>query len=437
MLTDKEVKQAKPKDKPYKLGDRNGLHLYVTTSGHRSWRYKYRIAGKERRIVFGTYPEMSLVDARERLDETRKQIRDGGDPQVIAARAKLVGATSSSKNFEAVAREWHHQQIDRWKPVHADDVITSMERDLFPDLGSWPVDQIDIPMLLAVLRKVEARGAIETAHRLRQRAQAVFRYARGIGINNINPAADIGTALKLVPKKRRWPALKEQSQICALMVCVDQAGASPVTRLASRFLALTAQRPGMVRHAEWREFENIDWSNEQADISRALWHVPASKMKQELHLRDNEEFSHKIPLPPQAVEVLRLVRQMTGRAKFVFCSGRSGNEPMSENAIGYLYNREGYKGRHVPHGWRSSFSTIMNSLSERRADGNDRLIIDRLIIDLMLAHTPAGLSEAELIYNRAAYPERRRELAIIWADLITKEIPSIAGILETRRRGRD
>lgn len=104
MLTDKEVKQAKPKDKPYKLGDRNGLHLYVTTSGHRSWRYKYRIAGKERRIVFGTYPEMSLVDARERLDETRKQIRDGGDPQVIAARAKLVGGTSSSKNFEAVAR---------------------------------------------------------------------------------------------------------------------------------------------------------------------------------------------------------------------------------------------------------------------------------------------------------------------------------------------
>jgi len=270
MMTDTKVKQAKPKEKPYKLGDRNGLHLYVTTSGHPSWRYKYRIAGKERRIVFGTYPEMSLVDARERLDETRKQIRDGGDPQVIAARAKLVGGTSSSKNFEAVARDWHQQQIDRWKPVRADDVITSMEKDLFPDLGSWPVDQIDIPMLLAVLRKVEARGAIETAHRLRQRAQAVFRYARGIGINNINPAADIGTALKLVPKKRRWPALKEQSQICALMVCVDQAGASPVTRLASRFLALTAQRPGMVRHAEWREFENIDWSNEQADISRAL-----------------------------------------------------------------------------------------------------------------------------------------------------------------------
>jgi len=169
MLTDNAAKHAKPKDKPYKLSDRNGLHLFVTPSGHRSWRYKYRIAGKERRIVFGSYPEMSLLDARERLDETRKLIRDGGDPQVIAARAKLVGGMSAARNFEAIAREWHQLQVDRWKPIHAQDVITSMERDLFPLLGTWPVDRIDVPMLLAVLRKVEARGAIETAHRLRQR----------------------------------------------------------------------------------------------------------------------------------------------------------------------------------------------------------------------------------------------------------------------------
>jgi integrase len=202
-----------------------------------------------------------------------------------------------------------------------------------------------------------------------------------------------------------------------MLADIDRAGASPVTRLAARFLALTAQRPGMVRHMEWSEISSINWGSPSADISEAVWTVPAEKIKQELHLRSDEAFEHKIPLSRQAVETLRAVRLLTGWARYVFPNARSGREPMSENAIGYLYNREGYKGRHVPHGWRSSFSTIMNEQAERELGTDLRLLADRLIIDLMLAHTPAGMSASELRYNRARYMDRRRELAQRWADM--------------------
>ncbi|MBN8830948.1 MAG: integrase arm-type DNA-binding domain-containing protein, partial [Sphingomonadales bacterium] len=285
MLTELQVKQAKPEAKPYKKADRNGLHLYVSPTGHKSWRFKYRHGGKEGRMVFGTYPDMSLAEAREVLDDTRKQLRQGIDPNVLKVRARLGVASAEGRTFESVAREWHEQQVDRWKPVHANDVITSMERDLFPDVGGCPVDQIDIAMMLAVLRKVEKRGAIETAHRLRQRAERVFRYARSIGIPNDNPAAELTEALKPVPKAKRWPALGSVEEIKPFLARIDLAGASPVTRLASRFLALVAQRPGMIRHAEWGEFKGIDWLDPASDVSNALWHIPAAKMKQELHLR--------------------------------------------------------------------------------------------------------------------------------------------------------
>ena len=201
-------------------------------------------------------------------------------------------------------------------------------------------------------------------------------------------------------------------------------------------MALTAQSPGMIRHMEWDDISGIDWGDAEADTSNALWKVPAEKVKQELHLGSDEAFDHPVPLSTQAVEALRAVRWLTGRSPFVFPGARSGLKPISENTIGYLYNREGYKGRHVPHGWRSSFSTVMNERAERELGSDVRLLADRMIIDLMLAHTPPGMSASELRYNRAAYMERRRELAQEWADMIMEGTIPVTEIIKSPRRKR-
>ena len=352
------------------------------------------------------------------------------------ARRKLVGGRDERQTFEAVARDWYEQQLPRWKPVHANDVITSLERDVFPHIGALELGEIDEPVLLAVLRKVEARGAIETARRLKQRVGTVFVYARGLGIKVDNPAVAVGAALKPVPPAKRYPALVKVDGVRQLMHDVDRAQASPVTRLAARLLALTAQRPGMVRRMTWEQLSGIDWKDALASSPEALWTIPADEMKLELHLRDDEAFEHCVPLAPEAVATLRGVRWLTGRSPYVFLSSLSGLTPISENAIGYLYNREGYKGRHVPHGWRSSFSTIMNELTERELGSDVRLLADRMIIDLMLAHTPPGMSASELRYNRAAYMERRRELAQEWANMIMEGTIPVAEIIESPRRKR-
>nr|WP_233397087.1 site-specific integrase [Qipengyuania sp. YIM B01966] len=289
-----------------------------------------------------------------------------------------------------------------------------------------------------MLRKIEARGAIETAHRIKQRVAKIYQFANAEGGDFVNPAADINEALAPVPPAQRYPALVRLSDIREMIAKIDRAGASPVTRLASRLLALTAQRPGMIRLMQWEDVAGVDWADLTSSMTEAMWIVPASKMKQELHLRRDDAFNHPVPLSRQAVDVLRAIRLFTEQSKFVFPSIRSGTEPMSGNAIGYLYNREKYKDRHVPHGWRSSFSTIMNEMVERKAGQDERMLADRLIVDLMLAHTPKGMSAIELRYNRAAYLPRRRELAQQWADLIMEGAMPLAEIMESpRRKPRD
>ena len=430
-LTDAQVKTARGKDADYRLADTGGLRLQVSKTGHRSWRLRVRIGGREQLIVLGNYPAMTLKQARDARDDAKRLLRDGIDPR---ARRRAFAAADPGDSFEAYARAWHENQKSRWSDVHSADVLKSMERDLFPDLGPMAVGAIEQRAFLAVLRKVEDRGAIETAHRLRQRADKVFRFAKSVGSPNSNPAAEVGDALKPTPPGRRWPALLNVDHVRALVRDVDAAGASPVTRLASRFVTLTAQRPGMVRRAVWSEFQGIDWNDESVDAAEAVWRVPAARMKQELALRQDEEFDHVVPLPRQAVETLRAVRSLTGGSAYVFCSGWDANNPMNENALSYLYVREGYRGRHVPHGWRASFSTVVNGVVERSNSGPDRLLLDRLVIDLMLAHIPPGMSATELLYNRNKYPERRRELAVMWADIVMSEAIPAGDLLASPRR---
>lgn len=434
MLTVVAVKSALAKAKNYKLADSGGLHLFVSTTGHKSWRFKYRFGGKERRLIVGSFPGMSLADARKARDDAKRVLDERQDPGLVKRRRKLTRSAPSALTFEQFAREWHAKQASRWRPVHASDVIRSLERDVFPTLGLHDVADIDEDMVHEVLARVEARGAIETAHRLRQRISQVFRYAKIKKATANNPAADLGLLLAVVPKARRRPALLLVSELRELLQTVEHAGASPVTKLASRFLALTAQRPGMVRRMRWEHLKGIDWSCAESSADTALWRVPAADMKQEFDLRQDEAFDHLVPLAPETVAVLRAVRMLSSNAPYVFPSARSGSEPMSENAIGYLYNREGYKGRHCPHGWRAAFSTIQNERAAAAIKTQEVKAFNRLVIDLMLAHFPKGLSETELIYNRAAYMDRRREIAREWAVLLLAGLGDAANLLDGPRR---
>ncbi len=434
MLTEKAILAMAPRDKAFKTPDSGGLYLHVSPAGTRSWRFKYRSGGKEKLLVIGRHPEVSLKSARLARDEAKRALASGRDPALEARRVKLVGQGRSEDTFEKWARAWYEDQKSRWKPVHAADVLESMARDLFPVIGAFPVTDIDEPLLLSALRKVEQRGAIETARRLRQRAERVFRYAKAAGAGNGNPASEVREAMQPVPRKRRWPALTKIEELRSLVQAVDAAGAMPTTRLASRFLALTAQRPGMVAGLPWSEIENVNWSDPESASPDALWRVPSGRMKLDVDLREDSDWDHEVPLAAAAVDVLRAVRMLTGRGPLVFCSARSSHDPLSSNAIGYLYNRIGYKGRHVPHGWRSAFSTVMNARSERAQPGADRLVIDRLIIDLMLAHVPTGMSETEFRYNRNRYTERRREIAEDWARLLVDGLIEPSTLLSGRRR---
>lgn len=412
-LTDLQARKATPRAKDYKLADTGGLYLYVTRSGFKSWRLKYRFAEKEKRMVIGPYPDVTLVKAREERDRAKALLRGYRDLGLEELEKKQAAFAAATATFERVAIAWHEIQTGRWSPVQTKKVIQAFRRDVFPAFGSLPIAEIDGRTVLAMLRKVEARGAIDTAKRIRQHVSAVFCYAMVEGICSTDPAVSLGLALKPTVKKGRQPAVRGLDEARQLLRDMEASTSSSLTKLASRLLALTAVRPGVVRAARWSEFEGIDWQDQGTDAAAAAWRIPPVRMKLELDEKSDDAFEHVVPLQPQSVDLLRAIHQRTGRFEFLFPSVRSTRMPMSENAIGYMYARNGYSGRHVPHGWRATFSTIMNAraIIARRPD-------DRAIIDGMLAHCPTGLSASEMAYNRAVRMERRRELANEWADLL-------------------
>jgi len=271
------------------------------------------------------------------------------------------------------------------------------------------------PLVLGVLREIEARGAIETAKRVRQRISAVFVYGIAQGVVENDPAEKLGKVLKPL-RKGRQPAITDIERLRQMIKDAEEDNARPITRLALRFLALTAVRPSELRGARWGEFEDLDGR-------KPLWRIPAARMKGDLDRKEEPDGDHLVPLARQSIAVLRALWPLTGSCDLLFPSNRHTHRPMSENAIGYLLNRAGYHGHHVPHGFRAAFSTIMNEWAERH--GKDH---DRQVIDLMLAHVPK--EKVEGAYNRAAYMPRRRELAQIWADMLAKGLPAPAVLVE-------
>ena len=397
MLTDAQARKAKGGEKPYKLTDGGGLFLLVGTSGHRSWRLKYRFGGREKLLTFGAYPDLSIVEARERREAAKRAIREGRDPSVEKKQDRAARAIGTSHTFEACARAWHELNKPRWSTTHSRNVIDSMEKDLFPAIGGLPVKDVTEAILLDALRRVEGRGAIETASRIRQRASDVFAYAAAAGLRTGDPAAVVKSLLKPKPKATRQPAVTGLDDLRQLIADVEAERASPITKLANRLVALTAVRSAVQRNARWEEFEGLDGP-------RPLWRVPPATMKLALRLKDDQQFEHLVPLSRQAVEVIEAVRPLTGHLPYLFPNDRHAHRPMSENAVRALIIRAAdgaYRARHCTHGYRSSFSSIMNEW--RRREGRPD---DREVINLMLAHVVED--KVEFCASRATHHASHR-----------------------------
>lgn len=421
MLTDAKIKAAKPQERPYKLADSGQLYLLVSPAGGRHWRMNYVFGHneqgkpKQQTLSFGSYPEMTLTEARKRRDEAKAQLRDGLNPGMQRRIALRAVRAEGENTFERLARKWHEQRKSTWSKVHAADVLNSLERDIFPLIGSWSMSAITAPVLLDVLSVVEKRGAIETAHRLRQRISDIFVYAIVTGVAEANPAASLAKALKRKPKPKPQPALIDLAEVREMLIACEAQRCRATTKFAFRFSALTAARPNEVRFARWHEMEGLEGD-------APLWRIPAARMKGDQDRKAEVDGDHLVPLSRQAVDVLTTIAPITGDLPVVFPSDRHLHKPISENTLRALLIRAGYYQRHVPHGFRAAFSTIMNSRAVTLSLPNDRAIID-----LMLAHVPPN--KVESAYNRAAFMDRRREIAQEWADLLMEGLPRAASLL--------
>ncbi|MDZ4164312.1 MAG: integrase arm-type DNA-binding domain-containing protein [Smithellaceae bacterium] len=386
-LSDAKVRNSKPREKPVKLFDGGGLFLLVTPKGGRLWRMKYRYEGKEKLLALGSYPEISLADARGRRDEARRQIAKGIDPGAVR-KAMKQAETAETETFEVIAREWHEKFKLNWTDGHAETTMRRLERDLFPWTGGRPINQIRAPELLTVLRRIESRGALETAHRIRTIAGQVFRYAIATGRAERDPSGDLRGALPQ-PGEKHHAAITDPKEVAPLLRAMEGYQGHFVTKCALMLSPLFFVRPGELRHAEWAE----------VDLDEAVWNIPASKMKMKQ--------PHIVPLCRQAVSILAELKELTGASKYVFPSGRTYARPMSENAILAALRRMGYdKETMTGHGFRAMARTILDEVLSVRPD----------LIEHQLAHAvrdPNGRA-----YNRTAHLAERRKMMQAWADYL-------------------
>jgi integrase len=388
-LSDTAIRKAKAREKSYKLYDENNLFLLVhpkaDDKGGKYWRLKYRYAGKERVLALGVYPEVTLAEARDKRDAARRLLRDGIDPSQKKRQDRRQARVDAENSFEVVAREWHAKQRPSWTKDHAERVLVSIEKDVFPRLGSRPIVQITAPEILDVLRVVEKRQALDVAGRVRQRVNAVFRYAIHSGILTHNPAADLAGALK-TRKVAHRPALT-RAELPEFFGKLSAYDGHELTRLALRLMVLTFVRSGELRGARWTEL----------DTTRAEWRIPAERMKmRELHI---------VPLSRQALEVIDQLRPLSGHLDVVFPSQNDGDNVMSENTLLYAMYRMGYHKRATVHGWRATASTILNEMGFKPD-----------VIERQLAH--AERNKVRAAYHRSQYLEERRAMMQAWADLL-------------------
>lgn len=387
-LTDIAARSAKPREKTYRISDANGLYLEISPTGGKWWRLKYRFGTKEKRLALGVYPEVSLKDAREKRAEARKLLANGVDPGEIKKAARTGHDECSENSFEVVAREWHTKFTPGWTASHAKTIIDRLTRDVFPALGARQIDKIKAPELLSALRRVEARGALETAHRIRTVCGQVFRYAIATGRAERDISADLKGALPpSIPS--HLAAVTDPVKVAELLRAIDNYLGSSVVKGALQFASHTFVRPGELRLAEWTEF----------DLDGSTWNIPAARMKMKV--------AHLVPLSTQSLSILRELQAITGRRRFVFPCHRSKSRPMSNNAINAALRRMGYeKDEMTGHGFRAMARTILDEELQVRPD----------FIEHQLAHAvrdPLGRA-----YNRTSHLVERRKMMQVWSDYL-------------------
>jgi integrase len=385
-LTDTAIRNAKAKEKPYKLSDEKGLYLLVNKAG-KYFRFDYRYAGKRKTLALGVYPDVKLIDAREKRDEARKLLQNDVDPAQYRKETKAMQKEHVANNFEAVAREWFTKNNHIWTEGHSKTIIRRLELNIFPWLGTRPVASITAPELLAVLRRIESRGALETAHRVKQICGQVFRYAIATGRAGRDPSADLRGALP--PRKpKRMSTITDPKQISGLLRAIDGYEGHLITRCALRLAPLVFVRPGELRQAEWQEIK----------FEQAEWKIPAEKMKM--------GSPHIVPLATQTVELLKEIEPLTGRGRYVFPSLRTTERPMSNNTVLAALRRLGYAKEEMSgHGFRAMASTVLHE----QGWASD-------VIERQLSHTERNSIKAA--YNHAQHLPERRKMMQAWADYL-------------------
>lgn len=411
MLSDTQIRTTKPGAKPIRLYDERGLYVEITTSGGRWWRFKYRFAGKEKLLSMGTYPDTGLKAAREKRDRARALLEDGVDPGEVRRAEKASRSELAVNSFEAVAREWHTTiHSAQVSAGHAARTLIRLEQDVFPWLGGLPIGEIKPPQLLQAMRRIEARGAIETAHRALQACGQVFRYAIATGRAERDPTPDLRGALKPV-LVQHMAAITDPKRVGELLRAIETYKGMPITRAALQLAPLVFVRPGELRKAEWAEF----------DLDVAQWRIPAARMKR----TKQEKLSgvdHVVPLSRQAMTVLRDLHPLTGHGRYLFPSPRTGERPMSDNGVLSALRRMGFPSDEMTgHGFRAMARTLLA----------ERLNVDEAIIEAQLAH--AVKDSLGRAYNRTQFLEQRRKMLQTWADYLDK-LREGAEVIPIRRR---
>lgn len=386
MLNDIQIKHAKPQAKTYKLTDGSGLQLEISPTGGKWWRLRYRFEGKEKRISLGTYPEVSLREARERRDQARKLVANGVDPSLARQAQKASRKESLANSFEVVAREWFDRKEDDWVPSHGTRILRRLERDIFPKIGQIPVADLTAQILLSVLRKIEERGAIETAHRALQNCGKIMRYAVSTGRAERDPTPDLKDALKTV-KPTHFASVTDPIEVGKLLPLLDGYSGGYAVRAALKLAPLVFVRPGELRNAKWADI----------DLDKAEWR----------YLVPKTQTPHIVPLATQAVSILEELQPHTEHSEFVFPGGRSPLKPLSENAVNAaLRNLDISSETLSGHGFRAMARTLLD----------EELGYPPHIIEQQLAHAvrdPLGRA-----YNRTAHLTERRKMMQAWADYL-------------------
>ncbi len=385
-LTDTKIRNARPGEKPIKMYDERGLFLQVTPSGGRWWRFKYSFDAKEKLLSLGTYPDVSLKDARTRRDESRKLLADGIDPGANRKAIKASRQDSAANSFEIVAREWYAKNAPDWARSHGDKIIRLMERDMFPWIGGRPIADINAPELLTVLKRIEKRGAVETAHRALSNCGQVFRFAIVTNRATRDPTGDLRGALSK-SNGDHFAAITEPTEVAKLLRTLDGYEGTFVVMCALRIAPYLFVRPGELRQAQWADI-NLD---------KGEWRYLVSKTQTD----------HIVPLATQAVTILRDLHALTGNGRYVFPSARSYERPMSDNAILAAMRRMGISNSEMTtHGFRAMARTILDEILNVRAD----------LIEHQLAHAVRDVNGRA--YNRTAHLPERRKMMQKWADYL-------------------